>query len=325
MSINNSYCDDNDYRKACNLLEITILNISYLKIEHLKKQYHKLALKNHPDKNGNTIESTKRFQEIQWAYEYLMANCFFEDEDNDFTNNIDINNKNSNNEYVRLLSLFISNIIKNSNYKEIITNTIVEILNKSCKEISLKLFDELEKETCLEIFGFLNKYKTILFINNSIIENIKLFLINKFSKDQIFIINPNLDDLFENNIFKLVVDKQMYLVPLWHSELYFNNPEGNEIIVCCNPELPHNMSIDENNHLYIDLYYEKEKIYEIIHNKFIPVKIGKKEFIIEVENLFIRRNQTVSFKKKGISQIDETDIYNTNNKGNIYINILFDL
>ena len=307
-----------DYRKACILLEITLPNLTNLNREDLKKQYHKQALTNHPDKNSNTIESTQRFQEIHQAYEYLTHNLGFDNYD---TNN-DIN---TSNEYVNLLSLFISNIIKNGNYKEIITNTILSILNKSYKEISLNLFDELEKETCLEIFCFLNKYKSILYINNETIENIKLVLINKFSKDEIFILNPSLDDLFENNIFKLIINKQMYLVPLWHNELYFTSPEGNDIIVFCNPELPENMSIDENNHLYIDLYYEKEKIYEIIHNKFIPILIGKKEFIIDVENLFIRRNQIIRFRQQGISQIDETDIYNTNNKGNIYINMVLDL
>jgi hypothetical protein len=313
-----------DCRKACVLLEINLLNIQKLKTEDIKKQYHKLALKNHPDKNGNTIESTKKFQEIKRAYEYLMNDLGF-DNDNDLNNENTNTSTSTSNEYVSLLSLFISNIIKNSNYKEIITNTIVEILNISCKEISLNLFDKLEKETCLEILCFLNKYKTILYINSDIIENIKIILINKFSKDQIFIINPSLDDLFENNIFKLMVDEQMYLVPLWHSELYFSSPEGNDIIVFCYPELPKNIYIDENNNLHMDLYYEKEKMYEIIHNKFIPVKIGKTELFIEVENLFIRRNQMIIFKKQGISQIDETDIYNTNNKGNIYINILLDL
>jgi DnaJ-class molecular chaperone len=39
--------------------------------EQLKKKYYKLALENHPDKNGNTEESKKKFQEINDAYEYL--------------------------------------------------------------------------------------------------------------------------------------------------------------------------------------------------------------------------------------------------------------
>jgi len=37
----------------------------------IKKAYRKLALKHHPDKNGNSAESVKKFQEISGAYAVL--------------------------------------------------------------------------------------------------------------------------------------------------------------------------------------------------------------------------------------------------------------
>jgi hypothetical protein len=42
--------------------------------DQLKKKYYKLALINHPDKNGNTIEAKQKFQEINDAYELLKTN-----------------------------------------------------------------------------------------------------------------------------------------------------------------------------------------------------------------------------------------------------------
>jgi DnaJ-class molecular chaperone len=49
-------------------------NIDIYKIneEYIKKQYHSLALKHHPDKNGNTKESNEKFQKINEAYQYLL-------------------------------------------------------------------------------------------------------------------------------------------------------------------------------------------------------------------------------------------------------------
>ena len=41
-------------------------------LKYLKKQYHKLALLYHPDKNGNTYESKLKFQTINEAYEFLL-------------------------------------------------------------------------------------------------------------------------------------------------------------------------------------------------------------------------------------------------------------
>ena len=38
----------------------------------LKKRYHILALKLHPDKNGNTVEATAAFQKLNQAYRLLL-------------------------------------------------------------------------------------------------------------------------------------------------------------------------------------------------------------------------------------------------------------
>ena len=62
-----------DYKKAFEILEIDTNNTNYtnITIELIKKKYHKLALQNHPDKNGNTPESNEKFRQINEAYNYL--------------------------------------------------------------------------------------------------------------------------------------------------------------------------------------------------------------------------------------------------------------
>ena len=56
-----------DFQSASDTLEL-LPNFS---LQDLKRNYYKLALKWHPDKNRNSKESTEKFQHIQEAFEYL--------------------------------------------------------------------------------------------------------------------------------------------------------------------------------------------------------------------------------------------------------------
>ena len=80
-----------DYKKAFEILEIDTNNTNYtnITIELIKKKYHKLALQNHPDKNGNTPESNEKFRQINEAYNYLKSEikninstCYESDDEN---------------------------------------------------------------------------------------------------------------------------------------------------------------------------------------------------------------------------------------------------
>ena len=62
-----------NYKIALEILEIDMNEKNYndINLAYLKKHYHKLALQNHPDKNGNTEESKKKFQNINEAYNFV--------------------------------------------------------------------------------------------------------------------------------------------------------------------------------------------------------------------------------------------------------------
>ena len=326
-----------DLNKALTILEIG--QLSNLTEEYIKKKYHKLALINHPDKNGNSLESTNKFQEINEAYDFLLKEL---DTINGSTNNNQGSNafvsstqsKETNSKYVYLLSLFINSIIEapNSWNKDTIKNIIKEIVTLVACEKNVYLeniFSELDKDSSLEVYSFICKYKHILHISNDTLEFVSSLIKKKYKNDRVFILNPSITDLLESNIFKLQVDDQLYLVPLWHNELYFDakSLDGGDIIVLCNPELPENMTIDEDNNIHVLLDLDGQNLLDIIkkeqvsNSQFVSLLIGTRDFSIPLNKLHMKKEQTYRFLNQGISNVIENDMYNVSNKSDIIVKI----
>jgi hypothetical protein len=296
-------------QKALGILELDC-DITRLTPETLKKKYYKLALKNHPDKNGNT----QKFQEINEAYIFLNNTLLI----------INDETQQNNNTYTFILQLFLNGILQGK-YNELFSKIINEIVN-GCKNISYKLFEDLDKHTSIDVYVFISKHKNILHINQETLNIVRNIVLEKCKEDQLFILNPSIDDLFENNFYKLYVNNSLYLVPLWHNELYFD-AESNDIIVKCIPDLPENVIIDEDNNLIVNLYIPFSiSLLNEIHFAFY---LGKQEFNIPIIDLKLKINQTYILKDKGITKIKEndnisdTDIYDISNKSDIILKINF--
>jgi hypothetical protein len=325
-----------DLIQAMEIMEIESDEVTKLTLGTLKKKYHKLALLNHPDKNGNSVEATEKFKEIGVAYEVLKRELVLLNPlDEDKTQSQSPPQMNA--AYSSVLNMFLESILQGK-YNEFILSTIKDIV-LGVKEISIKMFDKLDRETTLVIYDFIFKYKNILHVSESILSLLREIILEKFKDIQIYTLNPSIDDLIENNIYKLEINKTLYFVPLWHGELYFdaniedktNSEERNsekvlshneyDIIVKCIPDLPPHMNIDENNNLYVNINIPFQA--SLLKEKSIPIYLGKKRFDIEIERLFIKEKQTYVFKKMGISLINENDMYNIERKGDVYVKITF--
>lgn len=301
---------DITFNQAC--IELEIFDIDMLSASYLKKQYHRLALKYHPDKNSDP-QSLQKFQRINESYRLLLE--IINDGSNTYVSTNDL--KDEHKRYIFLLTSFIKEIVKGS-YNDIIGNIIKTIVT-GYEKITLTLFENLQKEHALEVYRLLKKYKNVFYLSDSVIEDVRLVVLDKYQNDKIYILNPSIEDLIENNLYKLKDEGELYLVPLWHKEIYFDDKDDNNIIVICEPQLPEHIFIDENNNLVVKIVVAKEFLFDEDTN--ISFLIGKKIFNIPKYELYIRQRQYYTIKGKGLTKVIEDDLYNVDNRGDIIVDL----
>ena len=272
-----------------------------LTYEYLKQKYRKSALKYHPDKNGNSSEANETFKLVQESYEYLKRELEFGTLD-DTTTSLD---------YSNILFLFVESLFKSD---KVISSLITKIANG----FSACIFEGLEKETIIEVYTFLSRYKNILHVSQEILETVKNIIIEKCKNEQVYILNPSLDDLLDGNIYKLNIDGTIYFVPLWHDVVHFDS-SGAEIVVKCVPELPEHVAIDENNALHVDV--RVPFTISLLDNPLVSFSLGKYTHMVSVR---LVKNQTIYLDNVGIHRID-ADISEEalRKKCGIYVKILF--
>jgi hypothetical protein len=321
--------DPINLQKALDELELTL--DSQMEIEFIKKQYHKLALKWHPDKNGNKEEATEKFKKINEAYEYL-ADIMSENNKGSNTSSEFVSSSilKESKMYIDILTTFISSLFIGQNKEELI-KIIKVIVSETTTAITLtylrNLFEKIDNQKSIELYQLLYKYRCILYISDELLELVSLIVKEKLEEDKItqrvVILKPSIKDLMEHNIYKLYVDEHLYLVPLWHNELYFDAPDGSELIVLCQPKLPNELTIDENNNIYYEKYIsvERELTNIIKKDKFVSIEVGEKWFSIPMNKLFLKEEQLYTMKKQGISRIMEKDMYDVSCKGDIIVKI----
>ena len=325
-----------DIKKARNILN---LKYNYTQDE-LKKNYRILALKYHPDKNGNSEESCKIFQDINSAYSYLMNFSISPDESvhQDFQDGDNTASSYPTESYIAIFRVFIQSLLQKmtnsiskdrdddkTDYTSITINTLMKIIIDDCHELSLKMFEDLDKDTAYTIYEIITTYHKEFHISSDKLELFEKIMSKKMALDNLVVVSVSLDELFsDNNIYVLEHDDKKYYIPLWHTELYYkigetgSNNTSRELIVRCIPVTPSYIYIDTNNDIYIDL---RMKIADLLDKKCIDFDIGGRKFTIPASVLYIMNNQTYVLSAQGIPVINTKNMYDISAKSSIIVNI----
>ena len=283
--------------QAFEILELSN-NISYDE-KIIKKQYHSLCLKYHPDKNNNDEQCTKKFQEINEAYQFL-------------SNNNTQSEYSYENHLYSVLDGILPIYLRNENIYKTIKNIIL-----TCEKLTILKLQALDVYTLEQIYKFLYINKDTLYINDSIFQKVKKIIQDKRKDDECIILLPSLEDLFLNNLYKLIYEGETYLIPLWHKELVYEHSQ-NELYIKCQTPQNDSIYIDENNNLYLDIYYNLDDIWgkNIIH-----FEISNRKFYIACKNLNLVEKQQYVLYNEGLTKPNKKNIYDISVKSHIYVYI----
>ena len=290
-----------DYEKACEVLEISQKHLD----DDVKKAYFRMALRYHPDKYKQ--DNGEKFKQIKEAYDFLT--------DNKRVHKIEID---ENIDYKELIKMCMKYFSPETTWDSLFVDTSFTGIIKDCQRISLKIFDKLNKNKAKQVYDFLYKFNYVLGIDEELLQKYKETLQKKMVYDNIIILNPSLKDLFNDNIFKLELEEKEFYVPLWHHELHFSL-QDKDLIVKCEPEIPTEVWINENNNIYVQ---KQIPIVDLFENGFYEFEIGEKLFKLDSESLKItKEKQIILLKNKGILKINEKHTYDTSLRGDIYVEV----
>lgn len=268
-------------------------------IEIIKKKYRMLALMYHPDKNPNTY-TTEKFCKIQEAYEFLSNNDIKQDD--------------------KCYKTIFMNFMKKYINQELLDD-IFELLDNVCEKQLDRIFAKISFEKTYKIYTILKKYSHVLHINKKLMEKLEKIVESKQQNNISYVLRPTLNDLYENNVYKLNHEKNVFIVPLWHHELIYDC-SNSDIYVIMIPELPEYISIDDDNNIIVTVHFT---INDIWNKKELEIEINNIKYIINREELLLKDYQIMRLKYKGISKINTKNIYHINNKSDIILHIYLNL
>jgi hypothetical protein len=308
-------------------------------LSELNKRYRIMALKLHPDKNGDAPEATAAFQELNAAYNALLPNVQHESNDANGTNCHNATTETYANIFMNFMkSLFRSKSKTEKEGKDATdgrtTQVLLDLLHLIVHDYASAsvnaVLDSLDPSLLFQLYETLEQYNSAVRMDARIFEEIMRRIREKMQNNNITILTPSLKDVIQNNIYVLNVEGQTFYVPLWHSELHYriedpgaSPPTTKQLIVKCMPVLPEHMSIDANNELHIDV---RADIKELLHrgSGVLRIPLYDSECLeLQVRELHIKSYQTVIVRNNihGISLICVNDVYDVSNKAPICVHV----
>lgn len=307
-------------QEACRILECT-LEIGMDK-EQLKRQYRKMCLKYHPDKNPDPTANS-HFHQILSAYEYLYAELEYDEllpEPKEYTEN---DRENISQKY------------------SFLWNCIVQYMTDTFQTKILQWLDDLDKNTLLEIYEWFYKKRKEVSDESSLVSKTDLILRHihsllqsslkkRIQHDKFVILYPSLVDVFAANVYCHVENDHSYMIPTWMEESIFDllpdsdSSTSGELIVQCIPKCPEGVYIDSKHHVHKHITLNLLELWDQDDSYEISTEIVGNLFTFTKGELLLRKSQTMVIPRRGIPCGNPLEIFDISKRSNVVLHVDID-
>jgi len=318
-----------DYVHACKILYLD--ETKKHDFQTIKKSYHALALKYHPDKNTDK-NAEHIFKKVNEAYQFIGKN------------NGDVKNE----QYEAFFNYFTSSL--NLEIQQEYVDAVMEKLFNVCEASSMKLIEALEFSKFIIIYKLFKKYKQSLrfsFVFDKFMEKRMIYFFAQgplkerqkneethishcksgskeetvWKEGDTMILRPSLEDVIIDNVYKYNYKLTVLLIPLWHHEIEYDL--SGQLMIKIIPNLPSlNYWIDEHNNLHQKVEYTLSELWDcVLDDKYMEIFFGKKRLSFYPRGLLLETDQTWTWKNEGISRINNNNVYDVSVRADIILHI----
>jgi hypothetical protein len=259
----------------------------------LRQHYRMYALMYHPDKNV-AEDASLRFLEIKEAYDVLQK---YIDENNTILR--EDKDKEEETTYFRILKEYLGIQIVDDKINDILDNLL-----SVCEKQSIHILEKIEGKKFEKMYSILKKYRHVFFLSEQFYQQMECIKEKKTEEpNEIIILYPTINDLMQHMVYKLNRNNEIYLVPLWHHELIYEDKyTDKEFIVRCIPNITKDYWIDDQNNIHCHQTYNIQYMFEkSIKKEKIEVFFGdNKSVFFNPCELKLIPNQIIRWRKEGM-------------------------
>jgi hypothetical protein len=281
--------------------------VSELTYADLRRQYRRKALLHHPDKSSDP-DATSQFLRLKTALEVLES-C----------NGLD-RAPSSESSYFGSLTRLVRTALSpdTPDFVRVETlNSLFDSLIYRGGEHAECLLDTVDYSALRAIFSVLDNIRRSMGLPDSALSQIRMVLDRRRPPPVCITLRPSLADLLLQNV--LVLGGGKFRVPLWASEVVFEDPDtGADIEIACVPVIPEGVSIDEHNRITVLVEIGVSEVWGKEH---LSVEIGEHIFTLWVAELRLVPTQTATLSLRGAPVFNAGDIYSVRDLAGVFADV----